>query len=91
VKSGSGTWTISGSNSYSGPTTVSAGTLVIASPESLGGKTEVTIASIAKLALNFKGEVSVAKLIIDGKTLPSGKYGANNTPQLAGAGVLKIP
>ena len=91
AKSGSGTWTLSGSNSYSGPTTVSAGTLVIASAKSLGGKTEVTVASGAKLALNFKGQVNVAKLIVDGKTLPSGTYGANNTPQLAGSGFLKIP
>ncbi len=91
VKSGSGTWTLSGSNSFSGPTTVNAGTLVIASAKSLGGKTEVTVASAAKLALNFKGQVNVAKLIVDGKTLPSGTYGANNTPQLAGTGFLKIP
>ncbi len=91
AKSGSGTWTISGSNTYSGPTTVSAGTLVIASSKSLGGKTEVKVASGAKLALNFKGQVNVTKLLVDGKALPSGTYGASNTPQLTGTGVLKVP
>ncbi len=91
AKSGTGTWTLSGSNSYSGPTSVSAGTLVIASPKSLGVKTEVTVANGAKLVLNFKGQVHVAKLIVDGKVLPSGTYGASNTSQLAGTGFLQIP
>ena len=90
TKSGSGTWTISGTNSYTGPTTITAGTLVLATARSLGDKTDVTIASDATLALNFKGEMHVGKLIIDGKPQPAGSYSAANTPKsLKGTGTLK--
>jgi fibronectin-binding autotransporter adhesin len=37
IKSGSGTWTLSGPNSYTGSTTVNAGTLVAAVPAALPG------------------------------------------------------
>ena len=90
TKSGSGTWTLSGTNSYTGPTTVTAGTLALATPHSLGGKTEVTVSSGANLALNFKGELRVGKLIIDGKPQPAGSYSAANTPKfINGTGALK--
>ena len=91
TKSGSGTWTLSGTNSYTGPTTVTAGTLALATTRSLGEKTEVTAASGATLALNFKGEMRVGKLILDGKPQPAGSYSSANTPKfIKGTGVLKI-
>ena len=90
TKSGSGTWTISGTNNYTGPTTITAGTLALATARSLGDKTDVTIATGATLALNFKGEMHVGKLIIDGKPQPAGSYSAANTPKsLKGTGTLK--
>jgi autotransporter-associated beta strand protein len=90
TKSGSGTWTLSGSNSYTGPTTVTAGTLALTNARSLGEKTEVAISNGAAVALDFKGEMRIGKLIIDGKPQPAGTYTAANTPNIIkGTGVLK--
>jgi autotransporter-associated beta strand protein len=89
AKSGTGTWTLSGTNSYTGPTTVTAGTLVLASARSLGGNTDVTVSNGATLALNFKGEMRVGKLIVDGKPQPAGSYSAASSPGfIKGTGVL---
>ncbi len=91
TKSGSGTWTLSGTNTYSGPTTVTQGTLALATPRSLGDKTEILIADGAILALNFKGELRVAKLVLDGKPQSANTYGAANAPGfIRGSGVLRV-
>ena len=62
VKSGSGGWTLSGANSYTGSTSVNAGTLLIAKPSSLYSAVEanwtaakITVASDATLAINAGG------------------------------------
>ena len=90
TKSGSGTWTLSGTNTYTGTTTVTAGTLALATARSLGDKTEVAVSNSAALALNFKGEMRVAKLMLDGKPQPAGSYSAANTPNfIKGTGILK--
>jgi len=91
TKSGTGTWTLSGVNTYTGPTTVTAGTLALATARSLGEKSDVSIAAGATLALNFKGEMRVAKLLLDNKPQPAGTYSAANTPNfIKGSGILKI-
>jgi len=89
-KCGAGTLQLSGTNSYTGPTTVSAGTLALATVRSLGSNTEVTLSSEATLALNFNGEMHIGKLTIDGKSQPAGTYSAANTPKsIKGTGALK--
>ena len=89
TKTGSGTWTLSGTNRYSGPTTVTAGTLALATARSLGDKTEVAVSNGAALALNFKGEMRVGKLMLDGKPQPAGTYSATTSPNfIKGTGVL---
>ena len=91
TKSGSGTWTLSGNNTYSGPTTVKQGTLSLTNAQSLGDKTEVSVADGAMLALNFRGEMHISKLTLEGKLQPSGTYSAANTPKfIKGDGVLNI-
>jgi autotransporter-associated beta strand protein len=50
-KVGSGTQTLTGSNTYSGPTTVSAGTLAITNPAALSPGTTLTISPGATFAL----------------------------------------
>jgi autotransporter-associated beta strand protein len=91
TKSGTGTWTLSGVNSYTGPTTVTTGTLVLATARSLGEKSDISIATGATLALNFKGEMCIAKLLLDNKPQPVGTYSAANTPNfIKGSGILKI-
>jgi autotransporter-associated beta strand protein len=91
AKTGTGTWVLSGTNSYTGPTAVAAGTLALATARSLGEATEVTVSSGATLALNFKGEMRVGKLILDGKPQPAGAYSAaNSLGSIKGTGVLKV-
>jgi autotransporter-associated beta strand protein len=90
TKSGTGTWTLSGTNSYTGPTTVKQGALALANARSLGDKTEVSVADGAMLALNFKGEMPISKLTLDGKLQPAGTYSAASTPKfIKGEGSLK--
>ncbi|MEI7902094.1 MAG: autotransporter-associated beta strand repeat-containing protein [bacterium] len=90
TKSGTGTWVLSGTNTYTGPTTVKQGTLSIASVQSLGDKTDVYLSEGARLELNFKGERRIAKLYLDGKVQPEGTCSAENAPQFVkGKGVLK--
>ena len=91
IKSGKGTWTLSGSNTFSGATKVAEGTLAISSAKSLGVKSQIDITAGAMLELNFKGEQRVGKLIIDGKEQSAGTYDAKNSPKfIKGTGVLKI-
>jgi len=49
VKEGTGTWTLSGSNFYSGATTIRAGTLALNGPGSIAGSEELEVASGATL------------------------------------------
>ena len=91
TKSGTGTWTLSGINTYTGPTTVSQGALVIAQPSSLSSNTEVSIASGATLALNFKGHANIRKLALDGKLQPPGVYTEKSSPSfIKGTGGLNV-
>ena len=91
TKSGSGTWTLSGSNSYTGPTLVTGGTLSIANERSLGSNTDVTIDTGATLELNFQGQMRVGKLTLNGKRQPAGAYSATNAPAfIKGTGILIV-
>jgi autotransporter-associated beta strand protein len=90
IKSGSGRWTLSGTNTYTGPTTVAQGILALANVRSLGDKTEVELSEGAMLQLNFKGEMRVGKLSFGGKPQPSGTCDAKSAPKfIKGTGVLK--
>ena len=91
TKSGTGTWILSGTNTYSGETLVTKGTLQLANAQSLGDKTEVQISEGSVLDLNFTGEMKIAKLTVGGKLQPAGTYNAGNTPKfIKGKGTLKI-
>jgi autotransporter-associated beta strand protein len=92
TKTGTGTWTLSGTNTYTGPTTVKQGTLLLANVHSLGNKTEVSLVEGGMLDLAFQGEMPIGKLSIDGKLQLPGTYNAENLPKfLRGMGTLKIP
>jgi autotransporter-associated beta strand protein len=91
TKSGEGTWTLSGANTYSGPTKVINGKLSLTSARSLGDKTEIEISEGATLDLNFKGQMKVGKLSIGGKAQAAGTHGATGLPKaLKGTGVLVV-
>jgi fibronectin-binding autotransporter adhesin len=60
-KAGIGTWVLTGANTYSGTTTVSAGTLLVNSPGSIAASSAVTVAATGTLGGNgtINGTVSV--------------------------------
>ncbi|MEI6604296.1 MAG: Ig-like domain repeat protein, partial [Verrucomicrobiota bacterium] len=97
TKSGSGTWTLSGANSYSGPTTVTGGTLACTSAAALGGKT-LSISSGAKVALNYVGTRAITALSLNGAVKAAGIYGsssstaplANQSTYFSGSGTVTV-
>lgn len=91
TKTGTGTWTLSGSNTYTGATTIAEGTLAIADSRSLGENTEIHVSDGATLALNFQGQANVRKLTLGGKRKPAGAYSATNSPAfIKGNGVIVV-
>ena len=91
TKTGTGTWLLSGKNTYTGPTTIKQGTLVISNPHGLNEQTEISISQGGFLDLSLKGEIRIRKLELDGKPQPPGTYDAkNNGNFITGNGVLKI-
>lgn len=91
TKTGTGKWTLSGSNTCTGPITISQGTLCAGGGQSLGAKPNIAITRGGNLELNFKGQVIVSKLTLDGKPQPPGSYSAASTPGfLTGTGILHL-
>jgi autotransporter-associated beta strand protein len=98
VKQGAGTWTLSGTNSYAGNTTVSQGVLSLASANTSNDNSTITLAANgATLNLNFSGTETVRNLIIGTTVMPAGVYEAINhpgtgieIPQLTGSGRLTV-
>ena len=90
TKSGAGTLTLSGSNTYTGPTTVNVGTLSL-SNKLLDDAGSVTVASGAVMNLNFSGTDQIGALVIAGNSLPAGTYNSKTHPGiLTGGGRLKV-
>jgi fibronectin-binding autotransporter adhesin len=73
VKNGTGTWTLSGNNTYSGGATVNAGTLVAGHIHALGTTVGPTVnnTAILKLQAGLTAPVQVAGLTIAGGTTPT--------------------
>ncbi len=65
LKQGTGTWMLSGSNTFTGTTTVSAGTLALGANNSLSSESAITVASGATLAMNSFTS-SASALTLDG-------------------------
>ena len=90
TKLGAGTLTLSGANTYTGNTTVNAGTLEIAQPV-LAGSSTVTVAGGAILQLDFGVTNRVSGLVLNGVTQATGVYNlATSAPYIAGAGSLLV-
>ena len=90
VKSGTGTLTLTGANSYTGSTTVSAGTLML-SQATLGNSSTVSVASGAVLDLPH-GEVDVVgSLVLNGAAQAEGTYDAGNSGgRITGSGSIQV-
>jgi autotransporter-associated beta strand protein len=99
TKEGAGTLSLTGSNSYTGNTSVTAGTLSLGSGtanSNLADAADVIIASGATVNLNFSGTDTIKSLIINGVTKSSGVWGApgsgaaNTDPVFTGTGTLTV-
>ena len=90
TKTGVGTLTLAGANTYTGDTTISGGTLDLLQP-TLQSNSTVTVASGAVLRLDFAATNRVAGLILSGVPKPPGPYNsANSSPHIAGTGSLLV-
>ncbi|MFZ3203759.1 MAG: DUF4347 domain-containing protein, partial [Pseudomonas sp.] len=96
VKQGSGTLTLAGTNSYSGTTTVSAGTLSVASDSNLGSNTvtlaagstlQITGATTIDNAIALSGDATVSN---SADATLSGVISGANTLTKAGASTLTL-
>jgi autotransporter-associated beta strand protein len=93
VKGDLGKLTLTGANTYTGSTSVIAGTLSVTGPN-LSDTAVVALAQGAVLDLDFAGNDTVGGLIIDGTAVPAGTYDANHPqygPYFTGAGSLTVP
>jgi len=94
TQAGTGTTTLNAST-YSGNTTVSAGTLIISnnSNSTFDDASTVTIAAGAVLNLPNAATDIVASLVINGTALPNGVYSASSpatSGYITGAGVIQV-
>ena len=78
MKTGAGTVVFDAANAYTGPTTVSAGTLEVANAGALGG-TNVTVDTGATLAIASGTTMKSPAVIVDGGTLSATTLAVNNT------------
>lgn len=99
TKDGSGTLSLTGSNTYTGNTAVNGGTLSLgngAANTGLADAADVTVASAATLDLNYTGTDTIDGLTINGVAKAPGVWGSstsgapNTDPQLTGSGTLTV-
>ncbi|MCW1925324.1 autotransporter-associated beta strand repeat-containing protein [Luteolibacter arcticus] len=89
-KDGTGTLSLTGSQSYEGDTTVVEGTLVLAQ-SGLADGSNVHLSNGTVLNLGFAGTDTVAELHIGGVQYPAGIYGASHASgRFAGSGTLTV-
>ncbi|WP_035613150.1 autotransporter-associated beta strand repeat-containing protein [Haloferula sp. BvORR071] len=95
TKEGSGTWTLTAANTYTGTTTVSEGTLSI-SQAVLADAAAVNIATAGVLNLTHGTSDTVDSLFIDGVQQAAGTWGSlsssatNKTARITGSGILSV-
>lgn len=94
LKRGPGKWIVSGSNSYTGPTSVDGGTLSLGngvSNTNLADVSNVFLASNAVLDLNFNGSDEIGAFVVDGVDQGSGTFDASTHPgSITGTGSLTV-
>jgi autotransporter-associated beta strand protein len=90
TKVGTGTLNLTGRSTYTGNTTNNGGTLELGQATLASGST-VSIASGAKLKLDFSTANRIAALVLNGASQSAGTYNAGNTSAyIAGAGTLVV-
>jgi glucosylceramidase len=95
IKAGAGRWTLTGSNTYTGTTTVQAGELVLKTA-TLPDSAAVTLAAGGSLSLDFPGTDIIGSLVINGVTQAAGTWGSlasgapNRSAFITGPGTLTV-
>ena len=90
VKTGVGTLTLAGTNTYTGATIVSNGTLRLTGPTCLPPSNTIYLVTGATNQLDYAGTQAIHALYINGKPKTAGLYGQGNlSPYLSGTGYLK--
>ena len=90
TKVGSGIVLLTGTNAYTGNTTVNGGTLGITQP-TLATNSTVTVAGGAFLNLGFAVTNRVASLVLNGASQPAGVYNSTTaSPYITGSGSLEL-
>jgi autotransporter-associated beta strand protein len=99
TKDGGGTLTLTGANTYTGPTTVTAGTLSLGNGTtntSLADAANVSVAAAATIDLNFTGTDTVNALWLAGARKAAGVWGAVGSgaqfedARITGTGTLTV-
>ncbi len=99
IKNGGMTLTLTASNSYTGATTVTGGTIKCNHVNALGsGALSISSTIGTKVNLNYSGEHNVAALTLGGMPQASGTYGSTASPAtnkndtyFAGTGMVTVP
>lgn len=78
TKEGSGTFTLTGANTYTGDTTINAGTLLLGASDTLAGTSNVTLGSGATLALTGTNSQQIGTLNFTSATVDFGTVGTAN-------------
>jgi autotransporter-associated beta strand protein len=90
VANGTGSLLLSGTNNYTGNTTVNGGTLELA-VASIATNTTVTVASGATLQLDFIETNRIASLVLNGVAQTAGVYNTTTSPTfITGSGSLIV-
>jgi autotransporter-associated beta strand protein len=93
TKNGLGILTLTASNTYTGPTTVNAGTLRLGNGTSntnLANTADLILAAGAALHLDYSGADTIDELTVGGIARSPGVYSSANTTFITGPGTLTV-
>ena len=90
VINGGSSLQLTGTNTYSGDTTIKSGVLAVSNP-SFGAGSTVTIVNGATLQLDFTTTNIINKLVLNGVSQPAGLYTSATSPSfISGGGTLQV-